>query len=448
MRLRHSTLSFAAVLGLAACATSGADNEHGPAFTDAGGDAHATTDTGAGHEGGADAASGDGGTDAKSPGDAAAGDGAAGDAPSEGAVAAGDGGSTDSGPGEGGTTCPSTMALLAAGGSSIAQAVFGHGQWSSASVVSGGASAAPALVPLQGGYLGAFVGTGSAGNLPLQWTAYSASWSPPVHVAAALGQGVAALAVIGSSAHVVYWGSDSKFYHGTYAAGSWDAASDRVQPSGGAQSFGPSAPAAAAVGGALVEAQSGQDGVVYDQSWNGSWQVAAALAGTAVVSSLSPAVIAMNGGAADAMVVFVHSGDAGSYYLQFATRTAGTGAWSTPADVYATAGNVAYAGTTPALCALPGGKALLAWQGSAPAYPYVSTYDPAGGWSAPIPVSSDAIVSPPSVAAGVCGADAVMTYVKAGGTVQVVTLSGGSWGNSTAIAGATAMQWAAIATTQ
>jgi hypothetical protein len=75
----------------------------------------------------------------------------------------------------------------------------------------------------------------------------------------------------------------------------------------------------------------------------------------------------------------------------------------------------------------------------------VSTYDPASGWTAPIPVSNDTLVSPPTVAPGVCGADAVMTYVATGGAVQVVTLSGGSWGTPVAITGATGMQWASIA---
>jgi hypothetical protein len=352
------------------------------------------------------------------------------------------GSDADAGATEGGTTCPSTMALLAASGSAIAQAIYGHGQWSSATQVAGGASAAPSLVPFGAGYLGAFAGTGGAGNLPLMWTAYTNSWTQPAHVASALAQGIPALAVTGTTAHVVYWGSNSKFYHGTYG-GSWDAANDPVQAAGGAQSFGPSAPAAAAVGTALVAAQSGQDGVVYDQGWSGSWQAAAPLAGSSVITSLSPSIVAMSGGGADAMMVFVHAGDAGSYYLQYATRTGGT--WSSPADVHDTAGAVAYSSTTPSLAALPGGKAVLAWQGSSPAHGYVSTYDPASGWTAPLPVSSDTLVSPPSVAPGVCGADAVMTYAATGGAVQVVTLSGGSWGTPVPIAGATGMQWAAIA---
>jgi hypothetical protein len=161
------------------------------------------------------------------------------------------------------------------------------------------------------------------------------------------------------------------------------------------------------------------------------------------VSSLSPAVTAMNGGTAELMQVFVHAGDAGSYYLEYATRTAGT--WSTPANVYAQGTSIAYAGTTPALAALPNGGAVLAWQGSSPAYPYVSTYTAASGWTAPVTASTDTLLSPPAVAPGVCGADAALAYVKTGGAVEVVTSTGGTWGTPEAIGGATGMQWAAVA---
>jgi hypothetical protein len=143
------------------------------------------------------------------------------------------------------------------------------------------------------------------------------------------------------------------------------------------------------------------------------------------------------------MIVFVSAADAGSYYLQYTTRTGGV--WSAPANVYDQGGNVAYASTTPALAALPNGGAILAWQGGSPAYPYVSTYT-ASGWTAPVAVSSDTLVSPPALSPGVCGADAVMAYVKTGGTVEVVTTTGGTWATPAAISGATGMQWAAVAT--
>jgi hypothetical protein len=458
MQFRHSTVSFAVAGILAACATSGPDNLHGAAYED---------EAGPTQEGGPDAtaeAEAGGGADARvdaspdtSTASDAGGDVGMVDAPGEseesaatdaGAPvdAASEATASDTGTTETGTTCTSSMALLAASGSSLAEAVYGHGQWSTASVVSGGASAAPTLIPLGTGYLASFVGTGAAMDMPLKWTAYTDSWTAPAQISAALGQGTPALAAIGTTGHVVYWGSDGKFYHGTYSGSAWDAASDPLQASGATQSFGPSAPAAAAIGTTLVAAQSGQNGVVYDQEWTGSWQAAVALAGSSVIGELSPAVTAMNGGTADLMLVFVHAGDAGSYYFQYATLT--TGAWSTPANVYAMGANVAYASTTPALAALPNGGAILAWQGASPAYPYVSTYTPANGWTSPVPVSSDTLQSPPALAPGVCGADAVLSYVTTAGAVEVLTTTGGTWSTPQAVAAATGMQWVAVATIQ
>jgi hypothetical protein len=335
------------------------------------------------------------------------------------------------------------MALVAASGTQVAGASFGHGVWSTATTAAGGASAPPSLVPFGTGYLAAFTGTGAAGTMKLESMAFTGSWTPPAQIGAALSQGTPSLAVTGTSAHVVYWGSNGKFYHGTYSGSGWDAASDPLQPSGGTQSFGPSAPAVAAAGTGLVEAQSGQDGTVYTQAWSGAWQAASALAGSSVESLLSPVLVSLNGGSADLMLVFVHAGDAGDYHLDYSVRAGGT--WSAPAEVYDMSGNIAYAGTTPALAALPGGGAVLAWLGSSPAHAYVSTYDPASKWTAPFAVGSAVLASPPSVAPGVCGATAAMAYVQTTGEVDVVTLAGGAWGSPQAIAGANGMTSVAIA---
>ncbi|HEY8089117.1 MAG TPA: hypothetical protein VIF09_14760 [Polyangiaceae bacterium] len=445
MQFRHSGVSFAVALAVplaaGACAGSGADNEHGPDFTDGGG---------AGESGGEGAVGSDAAHDVTSHDGPASSDGG-----TEGAIVEGGADGAPDGPvdspvsndaseaGETGSTCTSSMAVLAAGSSSVAQSIYGHGIWSSATVVAGGASAAPSLVPFGTGYLGAVVGTGAASDMPLEGTAFTGSWSAPAHIGTTLGQGVPALAAAGTTAHVVYWGSDDKFYHGTYAS-SWDAANDPVQSGGGTQSFGPSAPAAAVVGSTLVMVQAGQDGVLYDQAWTGSWQAASGHAGTSLVSSLSPAIVALDGGTADLMVVFVHAGDAASYYLQYTTRTSGS--WSSPADVYDQAGNVAYAGATPSLAALPGGGAALAWRGSSPAYPYVSLYTPGSGWSAPLAVSADALTSTPGVAAGVCGATMALAYVKTDGTIAFTSASGGPWSTPALLPGATSMTWVALAT--
>ena len=454
MQFRNSGVSFAVAIAVplaGACAGSGADNEHGPVFTDGGGSessVEAATGADATHEAAAsdgpsgDATGAEGGSDGAAEG--AVGEGGA-DGPVEGALDAPTGtDASEAGAAETGTTCTSSMAVVAGGASTVAQSIWGHGIWASADVASGGASSGPSLVPFGAGYLGALVGTGAASDLPLKGTAFTGSWASPAAIGSALAHGVPGLAVTGSSAHLVYWGSDDKFYHGTYSGSAWDAASDPVQASGGTQSFGPSAPAVAAVGSALVVVQAGQDGVLYDQSWTGSWQAANAHAGTSLVTSLSPAIVGLHGGTADLMVVFVNAGDAASYYLEYTTRTGGT--WSAPADVYDQSGNVAYAGSTPSLAALPGGGAVLAWQGGSPAYPYVSVYTAGSGWSAPQAVSADTLASTPSVAPGICGATLALAYVKADGTVAFTSASGGPWTTPELLPGATGMTWAALAT--
>jgi hypothetical protein len=444
MRFRDSSMSGALALGgalvVGACATSGAGNEHGPVFSDA-----SAGDSAAAEGGGADALLESSAKDAAS--ETSSDDAPPGDASQETSAEAGGDAALDgsseaeseaaSEAGEAAAPCTSTMALLAAGSSSTAVAVYGQGQWSSATAISGGAAAGPSLVSFCGGYLGAFVGSGTA---PLEWTAYTGSWSAPAQIASALGQGIPALAVTGAAAQVVYWGTDDKFYHGIYSS-SWNAAND---PVGSPQSFGPSGPSATAIGADVLVAQSGQDGTLYDQTWSGTWGAANPHAGTLLEPSISPAVVPLSGTGPDAMIVFVSAADAGSYYLQYTVRTGTT--WSAPEYVFDQTGHVAYTSYAPSLAALPGGGAILAWWGSSPAYAYESTYG-AGGWTSPIGVSADTIQSPPSVAAGVCGADAVAAYVTTAGTVSVATLTAGTWTTPVPIGDASGMQTVAIATT-
>jgi hypothetical protein len=430
LRCVWGSAACAAVAAAAACATSVQDREHGPAFGDGGDDATQGPESG-GRDVGADVAM-----------DATQQEAAA-DAPAE--------TSADGAPEADAPSCASTMALVGASGSTFVGANFVAGQWSAASAISGGAAAAaPSIVAVGGG---AYVATSShTGDGKLDSTAFTGSWSAATQIGTALAQGTPSLATVGGSAHVVYWGANGKFYHGVYTAKAWDAASD---PVGGdeSQSFGSSAPSAAGVGAAkLLVAQSGSNGVLYDQSWSGgTWGSASAHPDATVVTTISPAIVAMTAGAgdagsADAMIVTVYVDDAGSYFLQYTVHSAN--GWSAAADVYDMNGMVAYTGFAPSLAALPGGRAVLAWVGSNPSYPYYAAYDPQSGWSAPAAIASVAVASPPSVAAGVCGADAVAAIVPSGtGDVRVVTLSGSTWSSPAAITGSSGATWAAIAST-
>lgn len=415
-----------------ACAASTTNAEHGPSYGDDAGDDSAadaqpgddaTTDTGASPDTGPIPESG--------PADT----GSAGDGPATetGATDA----SADGFPGSDGGGCTSTAALLATGTSGLAESHFAGGNWSAAATVGPGGApppAVPGLVPFPGGFLGALV-TGSG---QLDGTGYTSSWSTPAPIGSTGAQGTPAVAVTGSTAELVYWGGDGKYYLGTYAGGTWTGGSP-VTPQGGTQSFGSSAPAAAAVGSSVVAVQSGTNGTLYDQTWTaGTWQAANAHSGTAVVTTLSPAVVALQGGTADLLIVYISGA---TDLLFYTTRTAGT--WSAPAEIY---GTTAYTGFTPTLAPLPGGGAIVVWQGGNN-MAYTSTYAAGSGWTAPAQIPSTAtVVSAPAVAPGVCGASAIVAYVLTGGQVEVTSLTGATWSTPSAIAGATGMQSVAIAT--
>lgn len=419
---------------LGACATSANNSEHGPTYgQDAGEDA--TSDATAGDDSGSS-------PESSAPDDSSTTLDSGTETDGSTFVDSGTGsGDTGSPPGDSGS-CSSTMALLAMGGSALAEATFSGGTWSAATlVVLGGAAAPalPALVPFNGGYLGAFVTSGAQ----LDWTAYTGSWSAPARLGTKTAQGTPALAVTGTTALAVYWGGagDGTYYSGTYT-GSWDMGDDLVEADGGAQSFGSSGPVAAGVGSSVVAVQAGTNGTLYDQAWTaGAWQAASAHAGTAVVPTISPAVVALQGGTADLMIVYVRSSNT-DYHLMYTTRT--SGAWSTPAEVYDTSSSVAYTELAPTLAALPGGGAMVVWQGGNN-MPYESTYTAGTGWAAPVQIASTTVMSVPVVAQGVCGATAIVGFVQTGGQVEVTSLSGSTWSSPTAISGATGMVSVALA---
>ncbi len=446
---RHSGLSSARTLvvpglvaclvGVGACATSNDNTEHGPTFGDDAGDgatADGTSDVTTGDDSGPAPESGTP-QDSSTPIDS-------GTTPDSAMVVdSGTGGNDTGTPMNDSGSCTSTMALLAMGGSALGEAIYSGGTWSAVSlVVQGGAAAPalPALVPFGAGYLGAFVTSGAQ----LDGTGYASSWTAPARIGMKTAQGTPALAVTGSSAHVVYWGGmgDGTYYLGNYG-GSWDTGESLIEPDGGAQSFGSSAPTAVGVGSSVVMVQSGSNGTLYDQIWTGgTWQPASPHTGTTVVPALSPAVVALQGGSADLLIVYVRSNN-GDYHLMFTTRTGG--AWSNPAEVYDTGSNIAYTTFTPTLAALPNGGAMVVWQGGNN-MPYESTYA-SGTWAAPVQVASATVMAPPSVAQGVCGVTATVAFVQTGGQVQVTSLSGSTWSSPTAISGATGMVSVALAST-
>lgn len=150
---------------------------------------------------------------------------------------------------------------------------------------------------------------------------------------------------------------------------------------------------------------------------------------------LSPAIAALSGGGADAMIVYQGSTSAS---LRYTVRAGGS--WSAPADLTGSPST----SLAPAVAALPGGGAVAVWQG-AKGYPYPSVYDGAT-WSAPVVIAPAAVKSRPTVAAGVCGATAVAAPTSAsGGPGALSMLTACGWSAPAPVAGTAGMPYAELA---
>jgi hypothetical protein len=384
----------------------------------------------------------DGGTVVVADGGSAVAPGVASAAPD----ASDDGGSreaaVDSGPPDdaaegGGGVCTGSTAIVGgavAGASTIAFAAtrVEGGAWAVSSLPTNVASA-PAIVPFGSGFVVVFVDVTGA----LEFASSSWSWSSPAAIAGKTAMGAPSLAVVGSSLHLVYQGTDGKYEHGTYTAGTgWDGADD---PIGGAskQGFGPSAPVAESAGGELVIAYGGQDGYLYDESWAGGAWVPDDEHTAAQIGSLSPAIAALNGGASDTLVVYANA--SGTLYA----TTRSSGVWTTPAVINTNA----FTNAAPSLVALAGGRAMMTYLGT-DEHPYFSVYDPstAPPWTSPAAIGTDSptLASPPSVAAGVCGDEAVAVLAEATGVVAIRYASG-AWLPPTLLEGTAGMTFASVA---
>jgi hypothetical protein len=335
--------------------------------------------------------------------------------------------------------CPGTIAVVAGSTTSLTFATFtGTGPWSQ--TAAGGVLKSPPSIVSTGA--GAFHVVLRGSNYALQYATRGSSWSGLAQIAADSTIDTPSLASDGAGKlHVVYRGSDSKFYHGTFT-GSWDAAADPVGGSA-AQSYGPSAPAAAWAGG-LVVVQDGSNGYLYDlalasSAWTATEHPQALVATQGAIPS--PSVIALSGGTSDLLVVFAHQGD---YKLTSQARASGT--WSAPALIDPNA----YTTDPVALAALSGGRAVMVFRGG-DQKAYFSLYNPSASsqWTAPAPLiapNNPVIAGLPAVAPGICGDDAVAVYPPAPGQARLVRLRGGSWVAPEAIPGTTASAFVGVAT--
>ncbi len=277
-------------------------------------------------------------------------------------------------------------------------------------------------------------------NGALASSPYQTSWADPAPVASAKAIDGPAIAAMTSTMHLVYQGADYKYYHAQYTQSAWDSATDPVGGSGSNQSFGARAVGAAVAGTDLVIVQGGSNSYLYDQTWNGSWQTAHQQASAAVQNTIPPTIIGLSGGASELLAAYLRVTD---YKVMVVARTSGT--WSASPMLVDTN---AFSNDPIALAPLPGGKALLVFRGSDDK-PYFSTWDGAVTWTTPAPVVTNGnpvVLSTPSAAPGVCGADAVVAWAESGGGVRYATFSAGAFSSPESLAGTSGAKFVTVAT--
>ncbi|NUQ78487.1 MAG: hypothetical protein HUU21_33580, partial [Polyangiaceae bacterium] len=321
--------------------------------------------------------------------------------------------------GAGGGVTGTALLLAGAANEMVGGEFHGVDPWMTALIA--GLTADPPSVALMGPSSGLGVIRASNGN-QLQFATWSGGvWVPFGAVAPLITtRGRPAAVALSGAAHVIYQGENYKHYHGIYQGGAWNPMDAPVGPAG-AQSFGPNPAAAAAIEatGEVLIAFPGNDNGIYAQSFvGGAWQNAIGFNQTNVM--LTPAAARLGAGG-DALLVFISGSQ-----VRWVSRTGGV--WGVPADI-ATALSL----TEPALAPIAGG-AVLAFRGTNDKL-YTSFFTSAGqSWSQPAALGNFTTLKPPSLAAGILGADAELAFVDAAtGKAMHARLSNMAWSAPAAV---------------
>ena len=198
-------------------------------------------------------------------------------------------------------------------------------------------------------------------------------------------------------------------------------------------SFGPRAPSVSTSGANLLLVHAGGNSLLYARERTATAWGASAQVGTVTVrNDLPTAVVELATGGSLA----VFSTDTGAAQkLAYTTRSGGT--WTGSASVFDNGTNRAFSNDPLALLALSAGRALLVFRGGDTNL-YATTFDPVGvvPWSPPTAITAQpvATASAPSLAAGICGSDAIVAFVD-GATAKVARLTGTVWSAPEAVPG-------------
>lgn len=326
-----------------------------------------------------------------------------------------------------------TVAVLAGNDTSLSGAVQRNGgAWTGAAIAGGAAKSAPSLVAFGTGFTGLTRGAGDA----LQAVTYGTSFSGASPIGSLVTLGTPALAVVGTKAQAVFLSGPEmgtpdahKFFRIENGGMAWSAA-DPV--SAGTPSFGPSAPAAAAAGATLIMAQDGDDSNLYTQAWNGTWATAKQVVSATTFKSAPPALVAVTG---TFDLVLLYADMTAPNTIGFATRDAGTSAWSAGAVTQATAQTA----EPMSVARLSSTTLLVAFRGNNfRPYTMLGTLGATSiTWGLPVPLLADTstVDGAPAVAPGVCGDDAIAVFAS-GGVVKATQLRGNTWSVPGTVSGA------------
>jgi hypothetical protein len=328
------------------------------------------------------------------------------------------------------SACSAGVLAIVAGGTSSAGAItWADGAWSSVTSLASTMMVRPHLVATSTGFGIASV----ASDNSLQYAAFaSGNWSPLAPVAVGLRTWDEPRIVVNSIAtdpRLVFQmkggAGDSRYFFSSASMGAWSA--PEGIGAGNDVSFGPRAAAATTTtnGANMVIAHAGGNGLLYARERAATaWTASVQIGSITVRNDLPVAATELFGG----MLLSIFSIDTGTTQkLAYATRSGKS--WTVGGAVFDNGINRAFSNDPTALLPLASGRALLVFRGGDTNL-YATTFDPTGAvkWSAPSTVTSSGIatMSAPSLAAGICGADAIAAFVETG-TVKLVRLTAGVW---------------------
>lgn len=342
--------------------------------------------------------------------------------------------------------CAAQIAVVAGDDTKLTASIHTSGAWTTQALAGASAASGPAVVPLGAGFVAAFRAAGDALSTT---SSTGTTWSAPTRVGTASARSTPALAITGTTAHLAFQDTSYLYMYSAWNGAAWDAPSAIGAP----QSFGFEAPSLVGVGATVIAGFGGSsEGPLYLQERAGTtWGAAANVTGTAVCGTDggggvsrcggAPALLATGGATTDLLAVHI---DRATRLLTSTTRAATTKALTVHGPVGAGVTSdeevfLAKAGPARAVLTFRGQDskgyaALVDLSGAAPA------------WSAPVALSSGTLASVPRVAAGVCGDDAIATFVLTGGGVKILRLRGTTWGAEEAVGSTPAARFAAIAT--